>query len=55
MTHAVSTRSNDEEAQWQHAGAVVKRQLRDLFDRVPSLAGFRLRLMRGRAFVRTHH
>jgi hypothetical protein len=36
MTHAVSTRSGDDDA-------LVTRRLRELFNRLPTLAGFRLR------------
>jgi hypothetical protein len=43
MTHAVSTEFGDEDSQWQHRGALATRHLRDLFNRLPSLAGFRLR------------
>src|SRR5688500_12102132 len=43
MTHAVSTPSRDDEAPWQHEEALVTRHLRDLFNRLPTLAGFRLR------------
>lgn len=43
MTHAVSTRSGDDDAQRQDMEALVTRQLRGLFNRLPTLAGFRLR------------
>ena len=43
MTHAVSTRSTDDDSRRQHMEARVTRHLRRLFDRLPTLAGFRLR------------
>jgi hypothetical protein len=43
MAHAVSAKFEDGDAQWQHMDARVARHLRDLFDRLPALAGFRLR------------
>ena len=42
MIHAVSTRSRDDDTQ-QHTEVLVSRQLRGLFNRLPTLAGFRLR------------
>jgi hypothetical protein len=43
MTHAVSTRSTDDDVPRQHMEALVTRHLRGLFDRLPMLGGFRLR------------
>jgi hypothetical protein len=43
MLHAVSAKFEDGEAQWQHLEVRVTRHLRELFDRLPTLAGFRLR------------
>ena len=43
MSHAVSKRSGDGEAQRQEMDALVARRLRELFDRLPTLGGFRLR------------
>lgn len=43
MAHADSTRPSDDDAQRQRMEALVRRHLRGLFDRLPALAGFRLR------------
>ena len=43
MTHAATTRSTDDDSRRQHMEARVTRHLRGLFDRLPALAGFRLR------------
>ena len=44
MAHAVSARRfRDDDAQRQHMEAFVTRHLRELFNRLPTLAGFRLR------------
>ena len=43
MAHAVSIRSGDDDAQRQQREALVARRLRELFNRLPPLAGFRLR------------
>lgn len=43
MTHAVSAGSGDDDAQWQHTEALVTRFVRELFNRLPTLAGFRVR------------
>jgi hypothetical protein len=43
MTQAVSARSKEDDAQWQHKEALVTRFVRELFNRLPALAGFRFR------------
>jgi hypothetical protein len=44
MAHAVSARTfRDEDAQRRRMEALVTRHLRELFERLPMLAGFRLR------------
>jgi hypothetical protein len=43
MTHSVSTSSRDDDSQRRHKSALVTRRVRDLFDRLPTLAKFRLR------------
>jgi hypothetical protein len=43
MTHAVPARLRDDDAQWQQKDALVTRYVRELFNRLPALAGFRLR------------
>ena len=42
MRHALSARNRDEDAR-KRTAALVTRHLRELFDRVPTLAGFRVR------------
>src|SRR5687768_10975183 len=43
MNHAVSTRPGKDDVQCQRMEALVRRHLRELFTRLPTLAGFRLR------------
>jgi hypothetical protein len=43
MTYAVPARPRDDDAQWQRKEALVTRYVRELFNRLPALAGFRLR------------
>ena len=43
MRHAVSARNRDEDARRKRTEALVTSHLRELFDRVPALAGFRVR------------
>ena len=43
MRHAVSGRNTDEDAQRKRTEALVTRYLRELFERVPALTGFRVR------------
>jgi hypothetical protein len=43
MTHALPALPRDDDAQWQQQEALVTRCVRELFNRLPALAGFRLR------------
>jgi hypothetical protein len=43
MAHAVSMQLGEGATRWQHIEVRVARHLRDLFDRLPTLAAFRLR------------
>jgi hypothetical protein len=43
MRHAITAQVQNDDAQRKFVEALVTRHMRDLFDRLPALAGFRLR------------
>ena len=43
MAHAVPAKLEDGDTQWQHLEVRIARHLRELFERLPALASFRLR------------